>query len=271
MKKTRNHKKLRVICFSCQGSRLPAEVLEALRRRRPELLDEITGVVLSRPKQRKQDTTTNEVDGRNRLGKRLTEGLQWRFNHLRFVTGLRLRRTLSRYFDLPFRHIEDFCHRAALEPYYTQDINSPESIEKIKSYRPDLILIMTFHHILERPVIEIPRIATLNVHCSLLPRYRGADPIGEALADGAEETGVTIHWVDEGIDTGDIVAQAAVPVAGDRTESQLRPKLARAAAELLIDVLEQARSGELPRRAQTENVQGAVPAGRNFRAEISSG
>ena len=87
-------------------------------------------------------------------------------------------------------------------------IKSPEAVAQIRAWQPDVIVVMAYGQILPRAVLEIPRIACLNLHASLLPRYRGAAPIQAAIVAGDAETGITVMYMDEGLDTGDILLQA---------------------------------------------------------------
>jgi len=160
------------------------------------------------------------------------------------------RHLLSMLMAVPYRCIEDFCAQNHVPVYRTRDVNSSAAISYLQSLQPDLIVIITLHHLLKGAVIRIPALATLNVHSALLPQYRGADPINEALADGVSETGITIHWVDEGMDTGDIIVQKKVVIGDARTHDALRRKLAVAGGEILLECLEQARKGVIARYPQ---------------------
>lgn len=134
---------------------------------------------------------------------------------------------------------------AEILQYITRDANSAASTEFVRDGWPDVMLMATFHQILRRPMVEIPALAFLNVHCSLLPEYRGPDPIGTALRAGVPYTGVTVHRVDEGVDSGEILAQERIAVGDARTEAQLRPLLSAVAARLVLDCLDRVRSGRL--------------------------
>ena len=87
-------------------------------------------------------------------------------------------------------------------------IKSLESVDAIRALKPDVIVVMAYGQILPRGVLEIPRVACLNLHASLLPRWRGAAPIQAAIAAGDRETGITVMYMDEGLDTGDILLAA---------------------------------------------------------------
>lgn len=109
------------------------------------------------------------------------------------------------------------------------------AIEKLKSYKPDLIVVAAYGKILPKAVLDIPGFGCLNIHASLLPRWRGASPVQNTLLSGETETGVTVMLMDEGLDTGSIVAQKVVPIEPDDNTETLLPKLAREGVRLLVD------------------------------------
>lgn len=108
---------------------------------------------------------------------------------------------------------------------------------QLRAYRPDLIVVAAYGLILPPAVLEIPPRGCINVHASLLPRWRGASPIAFALLAGAVQTGVTLMQMDAGVDTGPLLAQRALPIARDDTTATLTEKLARLGAQLLIATL----------------------------------
>lgn len=111
-----------------------------------------------------------------------------------------------------------------------------EFLEMLKEIRPDLIAVAAYGQILPKEVLELPRLGCVNVHGSLLPRFRGAAPIQRAILAGDRETGITIMYMAEGIDTGDMLAKASTPVDG-KTAQQLHDELARMGAALLVDTI----------------------------------
>ena len=114
----------------------------------------------------------------------------------------------------------------------------------------DLFALASYGRILPRALIEQPRLGALNVHPSLLPRFRGATPIQTAIASGARETGVTIMLMDAGMDTGDVVLQERVAIAPGETFGELHDRLALIGAELLVQAIDLARHGALARQPQ---------------------
>jgi methionyl-tRNA formyltransferase len=116
-------------------------------------------------------------------------------------------------------------------------IKDRQAIEQIRALAPDVIVVMAYGQILPRAALEIPKIACLNLHASLLPRWRGAAPIQAAIADGDRETGVTVMYMDEGLDTGDILLQRKIDIAATETGDSLHDRLAEVAPEALLAAL----------------------------------
>lgn len=121
----------------------------------------------------------------------------------------------------------------------------PAALETLRTWSPDVIIVAAYGRILPPAVLHIPPKGCLNVHASLLPRYRGPSPVAQAILDGASETGVTIMRMDEGMDTGPILAQRAVPILADDTTGSLMAKLAEEGARLLIETLPAWMAGAL--------------------------
>jgi methionyl-tRNA formyltransferase len=132
-------------------------------------------------------------------------------------------------------------------------LSEPEAMDQLTSWEPDLIVVAAFGQILKRSVLRLPPDGCLNVHASLLPRYRGASPIAAAILAGEEVTGVTIMRMDKGMDTGPILAQVECPIADDDTTATLSEKLARLGAELLVESLPAWLSGDLEAQPQDES------------------
>src|SRR5437588_5266198 len=113
-------------------------------------------------------------------------------------------------------------------------IKSTDAVAEIRALAPDVIVVMAYGQILSRAVLEIPRIACLNLHASLLPRWRGAAPIQAAIAAGDRETGMTVMYVDEGLDTGDILLQRKIDILPNDTGGSLHDRLAKVALDALL-------------------------------------
>jgi methionyl-tRNA formyltransferase len=115
-------------------------------------------------------------------------------------------------------------------------IKREEAVSEIRALAPEVVVVIAYGQILPRAVLEIPTAACLNLHASLLPRHRGAAPIQAAIVAGDRETGITVMYMDEGLDTGDILVQSTVPISADETGGTLHDRL----AEMAPPVLEQA-------------------------------
>jgi methionyl-tRNA formyltransferase len=131
-----------------------------------------------------------------------------------------------------------------------EDVNAPESREALGALAADLFAVVAFGSILSPATLALPRLGCLNLHGSLLPEYRGASPVQRALWDGRAGTGVTTLWMDEGIDTGDLVLQRWVPIDASDDAGTLAVRLAEAGGPLLAESLVRAHAGSAPRSPQ---------------------
>ncbi len=127
-----------------------------------------------------------------------------------------------------------------------------ENIDMLAEYRADLYIVAAFGQILPQAVLDLPRFGTLNIHASLLPKYRGVSPISESILQGDTETGVTIMLIDAGVDTGPILLQRAIPIAEDDTTGSLTSKLAALGADALVEALPLWVEGKLTPQPQDE-------------------
>jgi len=123
--------------------------------------------------------------------------------------------------------------------------DDPDALQFLRERDPQLMVVVAFGQILTSEFFEYPKLGTLNVHASLLPKYRGAAPITHTLINGETQTGVTIMKIDEGMDTGDIVSQDTVDVEENTTQGELEDLLAHKGAQLLIETLPPYAKGEL--------------------------
>jgi methionyl-tRNA formyltransferase len=133
-------------------------------------------------------------------------------------------------------------------------LKRPENIEALAAYRADLYIVTAFGQILPQAVLDQPRYGTLNIHASLLPRYRGVSPISEAILQGESETGVTIMLLDAGIDTGPILHQRRLPIEPEDTAATLGEKLAQLGATALLETLPRWIAGEIRPQPQDERL-----------------
>ena len=138
-------------------------------------------------------------------------------------------------------------------------IKDREAINQIRALAPDVIVVMAYGQILPRAVLEIPKIACLNLHASLLPRWRGAAPIQAAIAAGDREAGMTVMYMDEGLDTGDILLQRKIDISPSETGATLHDRLAQIAPEALLESLRLLAAGKAPRIPQDQALATYAP------------
>jgi methionyl-tRNA formyltransferase len=130
-------------------------------------------------------------------------------------------------------------------------IFQPESVKEeafqecLRDLHPDLFVVVAYGQILPKSLLKIPKYGGVNVHASLLPKYRGAAPIAWAILTGEKMTGVTTMIMDEGMDTGDILLQAEIPIVKDETAESLHNRLASSGAQLLVETLEKMKAGNI--------------------------
>lgn len=130
-----------------------------------------------------------------------------------------------------------------LAPMESGDVSSPEFVETLAKLEPDAMVVADFGQFLRKNLLAVPRWGTLNVHPSLLPKYRGASPVQWALANGDEQTGVCVLWVTPKMDAGDVLACAEERILPEDTAPTLEARLAKRGAELLVDVVRGLREG----------------------------
>jgi methionyl-tRNA formyltransferase len=147
--------------------------------------------------------------------------------------------------------VKQLAERHGVPVFQTHRLReNPEALEFLRSKEPEVNVVVAFGQILPLEFFDFPPLGSLNVHASLLPKYRGAAPVIHALLNGETQNGVTIMKIDEGMDTGDILSQVAVPVSEDMTAGELEPVLARKGAELLVQTIPGYEKGEIRPRSQ---------------------
>jgi len=142
-----------------------------------------------------------------------------------------------------FPEVKEVALKLNLPVYQPVKVKEPEFIVKVRELKPEVIVVAAFGQILPKEILDIPPYGCINVHASLLPKYRGAAPIQAAIINGEKETGVTIMHMDVGLDTGDIILQEKIPISEDETGGSLHDKLASLGAKLLVRALEQLKNG----------------------------
>ncbi len=132
-------------------------------------------------------------------------------------------------------------------------VRNPEVLDEIRRIAPDVIVVAAFGQILPKELLDIPPYGCINVHASLLPMYRGAAPIQQAIINGDKYTGITIMYMDDKIDTGDIILQESISIDDDETGGSLHDKLAVLGAELLVKALNKIKEGTATRIHQDDS------------------
>ena len=141
-----------------------------------------------------------------------------------------------------------------IEVFQPVKIKTAEAVEVLKGYGADLFVVAAFGQILSKEILDMPKYGCVNIHASLLPKYRGAAPIQWAILDGEKETGVTIMQMNEGLDTGDMLTKVIVPIEDTDTGESLFNKLAEAGAKLLVETIPQIEAGTLKPEPQDDSL-----------------
>ena len=149
--------------------------------------------------------------------------------------------------------VKEFAISKNLKIYQPEKVrNNVEFIEEIKALQPDVICVVAYGKILPKEILDIPRLGCINVHGSLLPKYRGAAPIQWAVINGEKVTGITTMYMDVGMDTGDMILKEEVNIGEDETTGELWDKLSEVGAKLLVKTLRQIENGNAQRIPQGE-------------------
>ena len=151
-----------------------------------------------------------------------------------------------------FPPVKEEALKAGLPVYQPEKVRDPEFIRVLKEYAPDVIVVIAFGQILPKEILTLPRYGCINVHASLLPKYRGAAPIQWAVIDGEEKTGVTTMQMNEGLDTGDLLETVEITLDPKETGGSLFDKLAREGAGLIVKTLEDIEAGIVTPKPQGE-------------------
>lgn len=150
--------------------------------------------------------------------------------------------------------VKEFAIEKNLKIYQPVKVkNNEEFIKEIKTLDPDVICVVAYGKILPKEVLDIPELGCINVHGSLLPKYRGAAPIQWAVLNGDKKTGITTMYMDVGMDTGDMILKEEVEIGEDETTGELWDRLSKIGGKLLVDTLKRVEAGTAPREKQGED------------------
>lgn len=148
--------------------------------------------------------------------------------------------------------VKEFALAEGLPVFQPEKLRRPEAVAQLQAWQPDLIVVAAYGQILPPAVLEMPRYRALNVHASLLPRWRGAAPIEAAILAGDTITGITLMLMDAGLDTGPILTQKEIYIGPEETAGELSERMAHVGADMLIEALPAYLAGELHPRPQPE-------------------
>ena len=147
--------------------------------------------------------------------------------------------------------VKEYAVEKNIKVYQPEKLRENKEIVNIlKDINPNVICVVAYGKIIPKEILEIPKYGCVNVHPSLLPQYRGSAPIQWAILNGDKETGVTTMYLDEGMDSGDIILQTKTPIDKDETSGELWDRLSKIGAELLVETLEKIENKTAPRIKQ---------------------
>ncbi|ADY56630.1 methionyl-tRNA formyltransferase [Syntrophobotulus glycolicus DSM 8271] len=149
--------------------------------------------------------------------------------------------------------VKEAAMKLGLSVFQPVRIKAPEAVALLRELRPDCIVVVAFGQILSAEILHIPPFGCINVHASLLPQYRGAAPIHRAVLNGDKMTGITTMFMDEGLDTGDILLQAEIPIEQNDSVGVVHDQLAQTGAQLLLDTLKKIKEKTLRRTPQSQD------------------
>jgi len=143
--------------------------------------------------------------------------------------------------------------------YQPTSLKSPESLDIIKELNPDIIIVVAYGQLLPKTILDLPPFGCVNVHASLLPKYRGAAPINWVIINGEDKTGITTMYMDVGLDTGDMILAEELIIGEDETSEELHDKMSQLGAELLLKTLNQIEKGNAVRVPQNHDESSYAP------------
>lgn len=156
--------------------------------------------------------------------------------------------------QMQFPPVKECAVKHGLRVFQPVKVKTPEAVEELRSMRADLFVVAAFGQILSKEILDMPKYGCINIHASLLPKYRGCAPINWCIIDGETETGVCIQQMDIGIDTGDILSEKVVAIDKKETAESLFDKLAVAGAELVVETIASIEAGTVEPRKQDDSL-----------------
>lgn len=160
---------------------------------------------------------------------------------------------------LQYTPVKEKALELNIEVHQPSYVNSKASIEKLKNLNPDLIVVVAYGQILSSEILELPKFGCINVHASLLPKYRGAAPINWALINGEQETGITIMEMEKGLDTGNIIIKSSIPIKNEDDYISIHDKLSDLGGEVLLQAIDEINEGVSKRTPQDHSQSNYAP------------
>ena len=149
--------------------------------------------------------------------------------------------------------VKVIAKREGIKVYQPLKVRDEEFVDTLRAYNPDVMVVVAFGQIIPLSILKMPKYGCVNIHGSLLPKYRGAAPIQWAVLDGEKETGITTILMDEGIDTGDILLKKTIKIDADETSGSLFDKLKALGAETILETLDELEKGSITPTKQGES------------------
>jgi methionyl-tRNA formyltransferase len=150
--------------------------------------------------------------------------------------------------------VKELAIENGIQVYQPKRVKDGEFVEILKEINPDIIVVVAFGQILSKEILSIPKYGCVNVHGSLLPKYRGAAPVNWAIINGEKKTGITTMYMDEGLDTGDMILKSEVDIGENETAGELYYRLSDLGAQVLKDTIRAIREGSAPREKQDDSI-----------------
>lgn len=160
---------------------------------------------------------------------------------------------------LQYTPVKEVAVENNIKVFQPTTLRTQKALEEFKALKPDLAVVVAYGKILPKEILEVPTYGCINVHASLLPKYRGAGPIQWSVLNGEEVTGVTTMYMAEGLDTGDMILKSETKIGENETASELHDRLAVIGAELLLDTLKLIEQGNAPRTPQNDDESSYAP------------
>ena len=160
---------------------------------------------------------------------------------------------------MSFSPVKELAMEHQLPVFQPKTFKDEEVVAQLRQLAPQLIVVVAYGKILPKPVLEIPELGCVNVHGSLLPKYRGAGPIQWSVINGEQETGITTMFMGEGLDTGDMILKRSIPIGEDETSGELYERMEKLGAQCLMETISLFEKGDVAREPQKDEASSYAP------------